>query len=502
VISVPRTNFRLSAELRAVQDGQSGQSCAKVPLTFLDATFDARSEPVSDPQQFGYPQQLRRGVGLADLVFYGLIFMVPIAPFAIFGAVYSASGGMPALAYAVGMVALLFTASSYAQMVSAFPLSGSVYNYAGRAIGAPVGFLTGWAILLDYILVPSLLYLVAGVAMNATLPRVPVWGWLVGFVALNTVINLRGIRMTALVTKVMIVVELSVLALFLGVGVWALAHGKGRGFDLSPLFNPDTFSWPVVFGAVSVAVLSFLGFDGIAMLVEEAKGGAPQIGRAMRLALVLAGVLFIVQVWVAALLVPDPAGLLAHGDPNGTAFYDAASVAGGQWLSQVTSTATAVSWGLADTLVAQVAVSRLLYAMARDGQLPAFLARVSVKRSVPAHATVFVALLSTGLGLWAASRPDGVALLASLINMGALIAFLVLHLCVIVHFVLRRRSRNLWAHLVVPIGGLAILTYVVINANILAQTVGLVWLAIGVVVLIGLYVAGRRPVLELQGETM
>jgi amino acid transporter len=447
------------------------------------------------PKRFGYPQELRRGVGLADLVFYGLVFMVPIAPFAIFGAVYSASGGMPALAYAVGMVALLFTASSYAQMVKAFPLSGSVYNYAGRAIGAPVGFLTGWAILLDYILVPSLLYLVAGVAMNATLPRVPVWAWLVGFVVINTVINIRGIRLTATVTKVMIIVELAILALFLSVGIWALAHGRGHGFSLSPLFNPHTFSWPVVFGAVSVAVLSFLGFDGIAMLVEEAKGGAAQIGRAMRWALVLAGLLFIVQVWVAALLVPDPAGLLANGDPNGTAFYDAATVAGGQWLSQVTSTATAVSWGLADTLVAQVAVSRLLYAMARDGQLPSFLAKVSLKHSVPTNATLLVAALSTGLGLWAAERPDGVGLLASLINMGALIAFLVLHVCVIVHYVLRRRSRNLWSHLFAPLIGLGILGYVVVNANILAQSVGLIWLGIGAIVLIGLYVAGRRPVL-------
>ena len=250
-----------------------------------------------------------------------------------------------------------------------------------------------------------------------------------------------------------------------------------------------------MFGAVSVAVLSFLGFDGIAMLVEEAKGGPAQVGRAMRWALGLAGLLFIVQVWVAALLVPDPAGLIANGDPNGTAFYDAATVAGGQWLSQVTSTATAISWGLADTLVAQVAVSRLLFAMARDRQLPAFLARVSMKRAVPANATIFVAVLSTGLGLWAATRDNGIGLLASLVNMGAMIAFLMLHLSVIVHYLIRRRSMNLWSHLIMPLAGMTVLTYVVINANLLAQRVGLVWLGVGLVVLIGLYASGRRPTL-------
>jgi amino acid transporter len=246
-------------------------------------------------------------------------------------------------------------------------------------------------------------------------------------------------------------------------------------------------------------VLSFLGFDGIAMLVEEARGGSAQVGRAMRLALVLAGVLFIVQVWVAALLVPDPAGLLANGDPDGTAFYDAAAAAGGDWLARVTATATGLSWGLADTLVAQVAVSRLLFAMARDRQLPRFLATVSMRRSVPANATLFVAALSTVtvLGVWwFAPAGDAISLLSSLINMGALLAFLVLHVCVVVHYMGRRQSRNVWSHLVVPLAGLAILLEVVINANVLAQTVGLVWLGIGVVVLGGLYAAGRRPAIS------
>jgi amino acid transporter len=437
--------------------------------------------PRENIEQFGYRQELRRGVGLVDLVFYGLIFMVPIAPFAIFGLVYSRSGGMPVMAYLVGMVALLFTAASYAQMVKAFPLSGSVYNYAGRGIAAPVGFMTGWAILLDYLLVPSLLYLVASIAMNASLPQVPVWAWLVVFVVINTVINLRGIRMTIKLTKVMIAAELIVLGLFLLAGLWALLQGEGRGFSLSPLFNADTFSWPVVFGAVSVAVLSFLGFDGISMLVEESTGGSAQVGRAMRLALILAGVLFIAQVWVASLLVPDPAGLLVHD--TGTAFYDAAAVAGGEWLRNVTSTATAISWGVADTLVAQVAVSRLIYAMARDRQLPSFLAKISVKNSVPANAILLISALS-------------IDLLGSLINMGALVAFIVLHVSVIVHYMIRGRSKRPWSHLVAPLIGMAILVFVVINANILAQVVGLIWLGVGALVLIGLYAAGRRPTLH------
>jgi amino acid transporter len=458
---------------------------------------EAVVQPQENIEQFGYRQELRRGVGLTDLVLYGLIFMVPIAPFAIFGLVYSRSGGMPVLVYIIGMIALLFTATSYAQMVKAFPLSGSVYNYAGRGIAAPVGFMTGWAVLLDYVLAPCLLYLIASIAIHASVPAVPVWGWLLIFVVINTVINLRGIKMTVKLTKLMIAAELAVLALFLVIGISALFQGKGHGFSLTPLFNPDTFSWPLVFGAVSIAVLSFLGFDAISMLVEESTGGSAQVGRAMRIALILAGVLFITQVWVAALLVPDPAGVMANGSE--TAFYDAAAVAGGDWLSTLASTATAVSWGLADTLVAQVAVSRLLYAMARDRQLPAFLAKVSVKHSVPANATLLVAGLSIVLGIYMSTRDDGVDLLAGLINMGALVAFIVLHISVIVHYVVRGRSTNLWAHLIVPLIGIAILVFVVINANILAQTVGLIWLGVGLLVLLGLYAAGRGPTLPRTG---
>jgi amino acid transporter len=454
---------------------------------------------VSELAQFGYQQELRRALRFRDLLAYGLIFMVPIAPMAIFGAVYSSSGGMVALAYVVGMLALVFTAFSYAQMVRAFPLAGSVYTYVGRGIAAPVGFLAGWAIMLDYILVPSLLYLVASVAMNATLPAIPVWLWLVAFVVVNTAVNARGIQLTAVVTWIMLVGELVVLALFIGIGVWAVASGRGH-FTWDPFYNPRTFTWPVIFGAVSIAVLSFLGFDGISMLAEESRDGARQIGRAMAAALGLAGLLFIAQTWVAAMLVTDPAGLIANGDANGTAFYDAAAVAGGSWLANICAVATAIAWGLPDSLVAQVAISRLLYAMARDKQLPSLLARVSPRRNVPTNAILFVSLLSIALGLYMASRADGIALLVSFINFGALTAFLALHVAVISHYVIRQHSRNFWAHLVMPVVGFAILAYVVINANVAAQRLGFVWFGLGILVLIGLTVLGRTPVLPSPAE--
>ncbi|WP_127503033.1 APC family permease [Actinoplanes solisilvae] len=449
----------------------------------------------ADLQEFGYKQELSRSLSFTDLLIYGLIFMVPIAPFGIFGSVYSGSGGMVALAYVIGMIAMMFTALSYASMVRAFPMSGSVYSYAGRGIAPPVGFLAGWVIMLDYVLVPGLLYLVASVAMHSLVPGVAVWIWLVLFVVFNTVVNYLGIKMTARVNRVMLVAELIILVIFLVVGVAALMNGKGAGFSLSPLFNADTFSWSVVFGAVSIAVLSFLGFDGISMLAEESREEARQIGRAMVGALLLAGTLFIVQTWVAALLVPDAPGLLANGDSDGTAFYDAARAAGGAWLATLTALATAIAWGFANSLVAQAATSRLLYAMARDRQMPRFLSRINEKHRVPANATLLVAALSLVLGLYMASRDDGISLLSTLVNFGAMTAFLALHVAVVVHYVVRNGSRDWWRHLIVPVVGFAILLYVVINADIAAQRLGFAWLGVGVIVLIVFYVTGRRPTL-------
>ena len=310
--------------------------------------------------------------------------MVPIAPFGIFGSVFQGSGGMVALAYAIGMVAMMFTALSYAQMSQAFPMAGSVYTYAGRGIAAPVGFLAGWMILLDYVLVPGLLYLIAAIAMNSLVPSIPVWIWLIGFVVLNTVVNYMGIEMTARVNKIMLVGELIVLAIFIVIGIVALAQGKGRGFDFTPLYNADTFSLSPGAGrrVDRRAVLPRLRRHLDAGRGEQGVGARRSAGRWSPRCCWPAS-LFIVQTWVASLLVPDPDALISKGDPGGTAFYDAAAVAGGAWLSKLTALATAIAWGFANALVAQAATSRLLFAMARDRQLPSLLAKVHPKKGVP-----------------------------------------------------------------------------------------------------------------------
>lgn len=449
-------------------------------------------------EKFGYKQELNRALTYRDLLVYGLIFMVPIAPFGIFGGVFQGSGGMIALAYAIGMVGMMITASSYAQMSKAFPMAGSVYTYAGRGIHPNFGFLAGWVILLDYVLVPTLLYIVAAIAMNSFIAAIPVWAWLLLFIVANTVINYLGIELTAKVNKIVLVGELIVLAIFIVIGVIAIASGKGNGFSFDAFYNSDTFSIGLVLGAVSIAVLSFLGFDGISMLAEENKEKATEIGRAMVGALLLAGALFIVQTWIGAMLVPSPDKLIAEGDPSGTAFYAAAEVAGGVWLGKLTALATAIAWGFANALVAQAAISRLLYAMARDKQLPKFLAVVNKKSGSPVNATFVTGAISVGLGLYMVTQREdfGLTLITTLVNFGALTAFIVLHISVIVHHKIRGGSSDNWRHLIVPIMGVVLLGFVVIKANVAAQQVGLIWAGLGIVLLLILIVSGRKPKLS------
>jgi amino acid transporter len=447
---------------------------------------------------FGYAQELKRSLSLSDLMIYGLVFMVPIAPFAIFGVVYNGSKGMVPLTYLIGLVAMLFTAFSYREMSRAFPIAGSVYAYAGRGINDKVGFLAGWAILLDYLLIPTLLYVMSAAALTALVPGIPAWIWVVVFVLVNTSVNFFGIEATARLNKIFLIAELAVLALFVVFGVIAIARGEnGAHFSFAPLLQPKLVTPGLIFGALSVAVLSFLGFDGISTLSEEVKDGDRRmVGRATVLALLVVAGLFVIQTYVAALLVPGTTSF-ADGDATNSAFYDIARIAGGDWLKITVAVASALATGIANSLVAQAATSRLLFSMARDRKLPAFLAYIHPVRKVPERALLLVGGLSLVMGLVFVGQVD---LLSSLVNFGALFSFLLLHISVFTHFVLRNRSRRWGLHLVMPAIGFVVIAYVLVNMDGRARLGGLAWLCVGGLILLYHRFSGRNSELAMNLE--
>ena len=249
-----------------------------------------------------------------------------------------------------------------------------------------------------------------------------------------------------------------------------------------------------VFNALSVAVLSFLGFDAISTLAEEATGGGKTVGQATMISLCVAAVLFVVQTWIAALLIPARTEFIGDAEIN-DAFYTVAAIAGGPALKLVTAISIALSAGIANALVAQAATSRLLFAMARDGQLPRLLAHVHPVRRVPQRAVLLVSAVSLVLGLFFVGQ---VALLSSLVNFGALFSFLTLHVAVVGYFIVKRRTRRIGVHLLSPAIGFAVILFVLINADVNAKVGGLAWLAIGLVIAVALRLAGRSTELRLE----
>jgi amino acid transporter len=455
------------------------------------------SDNGSSLSDFGYNAELQRSLSLGDLLVYGLVFIVPIAPFAIFGIVFNASKGMVPLTYIIGLVAMVFTALSYREMSEAFPVAGSVYAYAGRGLHPAAGFLAGWAILLDYLLIPTLCYVAGAAALRSILPAIPQSAWVVAFVVFNTAVNMRGIETTARASMIFLVGELIVLALFVILGAVAVSHGvNGAHWTTRPFFDRSVFHADLIFGALSVAVLSFLGFDAISTLAEETKGGVRVVGRATMIALCLAAALFIVQTYIAALLVPGQTEFVGDTAMN-DAFYVISALVGGVAFKIVVAVAVALSAAIANALVAQAATARLLFAMARDGQLPRFLAHVHPVRRVPERALLLVSAVSLVLGLFFVGQ---VGLISSLVNFGALFSFLMLHVSVVAYFIIKQRGRSYGPHLLSPILGFVIIAFVLVNADVHAKIGGAVWLAIGVVILIGLRIAGRSTELKLEVE--
>jgi amino acid transporter len=449
-------------------------------------------------EAFGYKQELKRSLTLTDLLIYGLIFIVPGAPVAVFGIVYNASHGMVPLVYLVGLVAMLFTALSYMAMSRAIPVAGSVYAYAGHGLGSFAGFIAGWAILLDYLLLPALNYVAAAIAIHTAIPFVPPAVWVVLMLGFATVVNYFGIETTARANFIMLGFQLLLMAVSLTFSFVALYHGlDGAHLSWKPFYQPGAVTPQLIFGALSLAVLSFLGFDAISTLSEETKGGPSTVARATILSLCISAFFFVFQTYVISLFVL-PVGRFAPGDPTNAAFYDITTRIGGYGLKFLLAVPGVFVAALAGALTAQAATARLLYSMARDGKLPRVLAHIEPKRKVPDRALFLIAAVTLALGI---GLVDELELLTSMVSFGALIGFLLLHVSVMAYFLYRQKSRNYLRHLVVPLIGFAIIGYVLWNAQEDAKIAGGLWLLAGLALFVTLKFMGRSTDLPVDAPS-
>ncbi|MBI3681749.1 MAG: APC family permease [Acidobacteria bacterium] len=433
--------------------------------------------------------QLKRVLTRGDLIIYGLVILTPTAPYPVYGTVQQVSGGHAALCYLVAMVAMLFTAASYGKMSVAFPSAGSTYTYVQRGLNEHLGFLAGWAMMLDYFLIPLLSVVYASLTAARWLPQVPYLVWALVFSLAITLVNVQGIRMTARANVVLMAVMSVSTVLFAGLAIRWVVAAQGVAGLLSPaaLFDPGSFSLrPLMLGA-GIAALSYIGFDAVSTLAEDSRSPERDIAWATVAVCALQTILCVVTVYLAAVAWPDHRSF----PQVETAILDIGGRIGGAWMFGWITFVLLVA-GLASALTGQAGASRLLYGMGREGAISRRLfGHLDARSSTPTRSVWLMGAISLAGALLARFQ-----LIVELLNFGAFVGFILVNLSVIGHYYYRRRSRRLWSHLLFPSLGALVCAYLWLSLTGKAKLVGFGWMALGALYLAvitrGFRVAPRR----------
>jgi amino acid transporter len=432
--------------------------------------------------------RLTRTLTLGPVVLFGLAYMAPMIVLGTFGSIDDSSGRAAPTAYALALVAMLFTAVSYGRMSRAFPVAGSAYTYTRKTIDGRIGFLVGWAVLLDYFFLPMVIWLIGATFLNQQFPEVPNWAWIVAFIVVTTVVNVIGIKLAANANLLLTGLQILVLIFFV---ILSLRHvGQSHPiFSGAPFGNSATTIGTIAAGA-GIAGYSFLGFDAITTLTEETKEPKRNIPRAIVLVTVIGGVIFLVTSYAAQYV-----GLgLQHVDPNSEAF-DIAKVIGGNLFSAFFLAGLVITQ-LASGIAAQASAARLLFAMGRDSVLPK---KVFGYLHPKLHTPVFNILAIGVVGLIGIA--NSVSNAVSFINFGAFTAFTFVNFCVIAVAIRNRRFRTpvqILGNAVAPIIGAGFDIWLLTQLDGAAHLLGLIWLGLGIIYLTFLTKGFRRPPPEVD----
>ncbi|HDZ8893915.1 TPA: APC family permease [Aeromonas dhakensis] len=434
------------------------------------------------------PVGLKKSLKLWHVVIMGLAYLTPMAVFDTFGIVTEITEGHVPTAYLFALIGMLFTAMSYGHLVRKFPSAGSAYTYAQKVFHPYVGFMVGWVSLLDYMFMPMINMLLAKIYMEALFPSVEPWTYILGLAAVMTFLNLRGIKLVANFNSLIVIMQFSIIAVFIGLIAWGVYHGEGLGTVASsrPFFSDQMAVAPLLTGA-SILCLSFLGFDAITTLSEETPNADRVIPRAIVLTALIGGVLFISVSYFLQLFFPD----ISRFQQPDAVLPEIALYVGGKLFQAVVLICTTVAV-LASGLASHAGVSRLLYVMGRDRALPSrFFAYIHPTWQTPALNVLLVGILA----LSAVSFDLEMAL--ALINFGALVAFTFVNLAVIAHFYVKLgHNKTLRDHLIfllLPLCGAACIGVLWLNLEPASFELGLIWAALG-----ALYLLLRLTVFRVQ----
>ncbi|MET0455362.1 MAG: APC family permease [Mycobacterium sp.] len=432
---------------------------------------------------------LKRALGVPALVLFGMVYMVPLTVFTTYGIVTQLTGGRLSVAYLVTLAAMVFTARSYARMSAAYPVAGSTYAYTQRTFGAPIGFLAGWSLLLDYLFLPMLNYLVIGIYMEAAIPAVPAWVWILVSIVIVTVLNIIGIVSVARANFLLLALQVIFILVFVVMAFMTITKA-GNVNLLAPFSGDGSVSGASpIFAGAAILCLSFLGFDAVSTMSEEAKDPTRTVPKAIMIATVVCGLIFFGLSYVSQLVFPS--NEFADVDSGS---LDVMTSAGGQFLNTF-FTAAYIAGCIGSALTSQASVARILYAMGRDGIMPRrVFGHVSLRFATPTFAILVVSVISL-VALWI-----DLGFLASVVSFGALIAFSAVNLTVIKHYFIDAGEKNVLNNLLLPGIGFVLTVWLWTSLSWLTLEVGLIWLAIGFVWLLIVTRGFQRPTPVLDME--
>lgn len=435
--------------------------------------------------------EFKRVLGLWDLVFYGIVLIQPIAAVGLFGVAQQLSRGHMVTTVLIAMFAMMLTAVSYGRMASVYPSAGSAYTYVSRGLNVHLGFIAGWSMVLDYLIVPIVSTTYGALTLTRIVPFVPYAVWVLLLGVFTTWLNLRGIRSTAKSNIILLCVMCVVIAAFfiMAIRYLALHGGTAALFSLTPIYNRSTFHLREVFTATSFAALTYIGFDGVTTLAEDVENPRKNVLIATVLVCAITGVFSSLQIYLAARVWPT-----YNNFPNvETAFLDVCGRAGGPWLFQAMAITLFVAC-VGSALTGQVGAARLLYGMGRDGVLPRrTFGRLNKKTNTPAFNILLIGAI-TVCGSLTLSYEHA----AEVLNFGAFLAFMGVNAAVIKTFYLLRRDRNLLRDVLAPMAGLIFCAAIWWSLPVLAKWIGGAWLLMGIAYLTVLTRGFRRAPARLD----
>ena len=448
-----------------------------------------------DSTQTESGSKLRPVLSLWDLVFYGVVLIQPIAAVPVFGIADKLSRGHVVTTILIAMVAMMVTAVSYGRMATVYPRAGSAYTYVSQALHPGLGFLAGWAMMLDYFVIPIINIIYGSLTLARILPSISYAVWVVALTALITCFNLLGVRSTARANSALLFTMCLVVAGFMILAVRYLLspHSPAALFSLAPFYTHGTTDLHSILTATSLSALTYIGFDGVTTLSEEAKNPKKNVLRATVLVCLITGVFSGVQVYLAQRVWPDYGSF-----PDlETAFMDVSRRVGGAGMFHAMAV-TLILASIGSGLSGQAGAARLLYGMGRDQVLPrSFFGYLGRKRLVPTRNVWLIGLFTLVGGLVLDFERA-----AELLNFGAFLAFMAVNLAAIRYFYFGpvRETRRLARDLLLPASGFLFCLFIWWGLPAPAKIVGSLWFGVGVIYLALLTRGFRRTPGEIRFE--